>query len=185
MYKVNDDVLFTVGDFEVPAKIMFLDKDGKFLIEVYSSRVRGFKHSQLYGIYGDNMTWADENEIKPYKAHSNPILVYCAHIHEGKSSNIADMTKRLRNINAKYSEVIAEKEYVFVSPLNALPFYELVDYEEGMRQCTALLSKCQMLVLFGKDHDKSKGVAREIDYCKLNRISIVTEEEFMNMLEGK
>lgn len=184
MYKVGDSVLYKVGIFEYPSVVAVVE-DSQLLIEVESDVIIGSKYSKLYDIKGENLVWVGIQEVIPYKRPTEPILVYCSHIYGGKPSNLADMTKKLRAINAKYSEVISDKEFVFVSPLNALPFYDLVEYTEGMRQCLGLLKNCSMLVLFGKDWDKSRGVAMEIEYAKANKISIVTEEEFMGMLEGK
>lgn len=184
MYKVNDDVLLTVGEFEVPAKVVLVDKDEMLLLEVYSSKLSGFRYSQLHGIYGDNLAWARPFEVKPYAPIANPIFVYCSHAHGGKPSNVADMTKKLRAMHKEYAQAITQREYVFVSPLNAFPFYDITSYDEGMRQCLSLLSKCDMLVTFGKDWDKSKGVSLEFDYCRNNNISIVSEEDFIKMLEG-
>lgn len=186
MYKVGDKVLFIAGEVNLKAFVVFVDKDGYTLVDVPSNLVRGARYSPTTNVYGDNLIWAKDHELAPYiENETNALLVYCSHAYGGKSTNVGDMTKKLRHIHKTYGTAVKDKEFVFVSPLNGLPFYDLVDYDEGMRQCIALLSRCQMMVVFGKDWEKSEGVKREIKYCEEHNISVVMEDVFMEMLEGK
>lgn len=180
-FKKNDRVILN-GDFI--ATVVGHDDD-QYLLEVDDNKFPGFRYSKVLGIYGDNLAWAYERELEEAKSEPNTsTLVYCSHAYGGKPTNLRDMTTRLKAIMASDGAHIAELGYVFVSPLHALGFmYDAVEYDEGMRQCIGLLASCKMLVLFGKEHETSKGVQLEIAYAKTHNISILTEEEFYAIIK--
>lgn len=180
-FKKNDRVVLN-GSYI--STIVGFDKD-QYLLEVDDLDFPGFRFSKVLGIYGDNLTWAYEHEL--VVADTEPdhsTLVYCSHAYGGKPTNLRDMTTRLKAITASHGARIAELGYVFVSPLHALGFmYDAVEYEEGMRQCIGLLANCKMLVLFGKEHETSRGVQMEIAFAKAHKIPVLTEEEFYAIIK--
>ena len=86
------------------------------------------------------------------------MLIYCAHCYGGKSKNKALVEAKIKILQKR------QPDCTFVSPIHAFGFmYNTLSYDEGMKLCFSLLSKCDALLVLSEE---SEGVKREIEYAK-------------------
>jgi hypothetical protein len=89
-------------------------------------------------------------------------VIYVAHPFQGKPENVASVEKIIRKLIKLYPD------YVFFSPLHATGYYYFEKtYEEGMKDCIELLSRCDELWLCN-GWEESKGCNIEYNWCKEN-----------------
>lgn len=89
-------------------------------------------------------------------------LIYIAHPFQGKPENVEKVGKIVLELIKLYPN------YTFFSPLHATGFYYFEkSYEEGMKDCLELLSRCDELWLCAGWED-SRGCNIEYDWCKEN-----------------
>ena len=89
-------------------------------------------------------------------------MIYISHAFGGKEENKAEIEAIIRKL------VKADPTRTYISPVHAFGFlYDDVPYDVGMKYCTDLLSKCDVMWVYG---EHSKGVKVEIKYCEENNI---------------
>jgi hypothetical protein len=87
-------------------------------------------------------------------------VIYIAHPFQGKATNVEKAEKIILELIEKYPD------YTFYSPLHATGFfYFKKTYEEGMKDCIEMLSRCDE-VWFCKGWQNSKGCNIEMNWCK-------------------
>ena len=87
-------------------------------------------------------------------------LIYVAHPFQGKPENTQSVEKIILQLIKLYPD------YTFLSPLHATGFYYFEkSYEEGMKDCIEILSRCDELWLCNW-WENSKGCNIEYDWCK-------------------
>lgn len=87
-------------------------------------------------------------------------MIYVAHPFQGKPENIKKVEKIILDLVRVYPN------YVFFSPLHATGFYYFEkSYEEGMKDCIEMLSRCDELWLC-EGWENSKGCNIEYEWCK-------------------
>lgn len=87
-------------------------------------------------------------------------VIYVAHPFQGKPENVASVEKIILELVPKYPD------YVFYSPLHATGFYYFAKtYEEGMKDCIEILSRCDELWLC-KNWQSSRGCNMEFMWAK-------------------
>lgn len=87
-------------------------------------------------------------------------VIYIAHPFQGKPENVEKAEKIILELIEKYPD------YTFFSPLHATGFfYFMKSYEEGMKDCIEMLSRCDE-VWFCEGWQDSKGCNIEMDWCK-------------------
>jgi hypothetical protein len=103
-------------------------------------------------------------------------LVYVAHPFQGLQSNVKNVESIILRLIKLYPTV------TFFSPLHATGFYyHEKTYENGMKDCLTMLSKCDELWL-SEGWEQSTGCKIEYDWWKANKrkpIKLVKD-----MLEG-
>lgn len=93
-------------------------------------------------------------------------VVYVAHPFGNKPGNRRKAAAIIHRLFEKYPGV------TFVSPIHGILCpYHSVSYVDGMKLCTALLGKCDVLLLTGK-WKESMGCGIELKYAKDNKIKI-------------
>lgn len=93
-------------------------------------------------------------------------VIYIAHPFQGKPENVKSVEKIILKLIEKYPD------YTFYSPLHATGFYYFAkSYEEGMKDCIELLSRCDELWLC-PGWENSKGCNIEHDYAQKHNIPI-------------
>lgn len=98
-------------------------------------------------------------------------IIYISHPFSGKKENKEEVEKITTKLAKKFPNML------FVSPISLFGFqYNDLTYEDGIKECLWLLSKCDTMLLTG-DYKNSKGCRIEIDYCKKHNISIIGETE--------
>lgn len=85
------------------------------------------------------------------------MIYYVAHEYGGLPENVADAKQITRML------ALANPDNVYISPLLAFSHikYKEISYEVEMQHCIDLLSRCDGLIVTGKNI--SEGVKREID----------------------
>ena len=93
------------------------------------------------------------------------MLIYVAHEFGADPANI----ERARQITHDLQQ--ADTDNTYITPLLAFTHlkYNELGYEQEMRLCLELLSKCDKLIVASK---VSKGVQIEIEYCERERIPV-------------
>lgn len=87
-------------------------------------------------------------------------LVYIAHPFQGKPKNVKKVEKIILELIKKYPD------YTFYSPLHATGFFYFAkSYEEGMKDCIEMLSRCDE-AWFCKGWQRSRGCNIEMSWCK-------------------
>ena len=87
-------------------------------------------------------------------------VIYVAHPFQGKRENTEKVEKIILGLIKQYPD------YTFFSPLHATGFYYFEkSYEEGMKDCIELLSRCDKLWLC-PGWEQSKGCNIEYNWCK-------------------
>lgn len=93
-------------------------------------------------------------------------LIYIAHPFLGKVENVAKAEKIILGLIRQYPD------HTFFSPLHATGFYYFEkSYEEGMKDCIEMLSRCDELWLCEGWKD-SKGCNIERDWAIANNMPI-------------
>lgn len=93
------------------------------------------------------------------------MLIYCSHKFGGEALN-----KQVAKNKIKIRQT-EDKENTYISPIHAFSFlgYGDLGYDEEIKLCLDLLSKCDKLLVLS---DESEGVKREIAFAKANNIPI-------------
>lgn len=87
-------------------------------------------------------------------------VIYIAHPFQGKPENVKKAEKIILKLIERYPD------YTFYSPLHATGFfYFKKTYEEGMKDCIEMLSRCDE-AWFCKGWQNSKGCNIEMNWCK-------------------
>lgn len=98
-------------------------------------------------------------------------LVYVAHPYSGRPCNKRQVGILLHKLYDKYKGV------TFVSPLHTIVCsYFDTDYKDGLKLCTNLLKRCDVLLLTGKWY-ASVGCNKELAYAKRHKMLIVALDE--------
>lgn len=93
-------------------------------------------------------------------------VIYVAHPFSGKSENVKKVEKIILKLIKQYPN------YTFFSPLHATGYYYFEkSYEEGMKDCIELLSRCDELWLC-PGWRESRGCNMEYEYAKKHGIPI-------------
>ena len=93
------------------------------------------------------------------------MLIYCSHKFGGKMENAKAAELKIKKLQ------LADPKNTYISPIHAFGFmYNDMDYDVGLRLCLDLLSKCDVMIVLSEG---SRGVMREIDYCKANNIPYI------------
>jgi len=93
-------------------------------------------------------------------------VVYVAHPFSGKKENIDKVEKLIIEMVRQYPD------FAFYSPLHAMGFYYFEKpYEEGMKDCLEILSRCDELWLC-KGWENSRGCNMEKDFAEAHGIPI-------------
>ncbi len=93
------------------------------------------------------------------------MLIYCSHKFGGKMENAKAVELKIKKLQ------LADPGNTYISPIHAFGFlYSEVDYLTGLNWCLELLSKCDAMIVLSEG---SRGVMREIDYCKANKIPCI------------
>lgn len=86
-------------------------------------------------------------------------VIYIAHPFSGKRKNVRKVEKIILELIKQYPD------YVFFSPLHAMGFYYFEkSYEEGMKDCLEMLSRCDELWLCD-GWENSRGCNIEYNWC--------------------
>lgn len=95
------------------------------------------------------------------------MLVYVAHPYGGHEENKEKVEGLIKNL------VLKSPHHTYVSPIHTFGFmYNTVKtYEQGMKMCTDLLAKCDVLILCD-DWRNSEGCNREKDFAEEKGIPI-------------
>jgi len=89
-------------------------------------------------------------------------VIYVAHPFNGKQDNVQKVEKIILKLIEQYPD------YTFYSPLHSTGFYYFKKtYEEGMKDCLEMLSRCDELWLC-PGWRNSKGCNIEYDWCRKN-----------------
>ena len=98
-------------------------------------------------------------EIREYQK-----TVYVSHPSLGLDKNANNAAKLIKFLVEKYPDIL------FISPIHTFGFmYHDLSWDEGMRQCIALLNMCDEMWVFG-NWKKSVGCNAEIEHCKQKKI---------------
>ena len=93
------------------------------------------------------------------------MLIYCSHKFGGKLENAKAAETKIKKLQ------LADPGNTYMSPIHAFGFmYNDMDYDVGLRLCLDLLAKCDAMIVLSEG---SRGVVREIDYCKANKIPYI------------
>ena len=85
-------------------------------------------------------------------------MIYISHEFGNDPKNIIEIEAIIRRL------VKADPERTYISPVHAYGFlYADVPYDTGMKYCTDLLAKCNVMWVFGRH---STGVMAEIKFCE-------------------
>ena len=97
------------------------------------------------------------------------MLIYCSHKFGGNMENAKDAELKIKKLQ------LADAKNTYISPIHAFGFmYNTVSYEDGLKLCLDLLSKCDKMIVLS---ELSRGVNAEIDYCVDNDIPVELWEE--------
>lgn len=100
-------------------------------------------------------------------------LIYVAHPFQGKQENVQKTEKIILQLIKLYPD------YTFFSPLHATGFYYFAKtYEEGMKDCIELLSRCDELWLC-HGWEQSKGCNIEYNYANEHGMPIRLVDEIL------
>ena len=92
------------------------------------------------------------------------MLIYCSHKFGGSLENAKAAELKIKRLQ------LADPDNTYISPIHTFGFmYNVLNYEDGLRLCLDLLSKCDKMVVLS---EKSKGVEIEIEYCIAARIPV-------------
>lgn len=90
--------------------------------------------------------------------------IYISHPYGGDKTNLEKVAAIIESLRIIYSN------YLFISPLHAFSHeYDKIPYEDGIKECLWLLSKCDECWLFG-DYMNSRGCKIEKEYCNNHNI---------------
>ena len=93
------------------------------------------------------------------------MLIYCSHKFGGLLENAKAVEMKIKRLQ------LADPSNTYISPIHAFGFlYNEVDYLTGLNWCLELLSKCDAMMVLS---EASRGVTREIEYCKDNNIPCI------------
>lgn len=94
-------------------------------------------------------------------------LYYVAHPYSSNpEANISKVTEYISALQ------IACPYDTFITPLHVFNFHEgKIPYEETMKHCLKLLSKCEAAI-FPHNFEESPGCVAEMNYCKANNIRV-------------
>ena len=98
-------------------------------------------------------------------------LIYVAHPYGGRASNKRHAGVILRKLYGQYKGV------TFLSPLHTVvcPYFD-TDYKEGLKLCTNMLGRCDVLMLTGKWY-ASVGCGAELNFARKHKMRIVELDE--------
>lgn len=111
------------------------------------------------------------------------MVIYMCHQFGGKDENRILVEKKICDLYANYMRLFVQYDVTLFSPIHATGYlYNHMSYDDGMRQCYVLLSKCDMMVTFG-EMSMSEGCTREKKYCAEHGIPIVDINDFIEELQ--
>jgi hypothetical protein len=101
-------------------------------------------------------------------------LVYLAHPFLGKSENVQKAEQIILKLIKLYPD------YTFYSPLHATGFFYFAkSYEEGMKDCLEMLSRCDEIWLAG-NWQESKGCNIEFNWADEHHMPIKFVDEILS-----
>ncbi len=93
------------------------------------------------------------------------MLIYCSHKFGGKLENAKATELKIKRLQ------LTDPKNTYISPIHAFGFmYNDMEYDVGLKLCIDLLAKCDIMIVLSEG---SRGVMREIDYCKANKIPYI------------